>query len=190
MCVYIYIYIYIYIHIYISYICIYILKLDDFFLNFQQIFSRCLEQFDSNGKLFLDNIATIVHNVFFACYFSQHCQTHTLRHIGPHLIHHKHKMFQICTILTVFLLLFSLFHNLLNFHQCLHFVLAHNLNCSVNKMLNKCLYFLQFYAVSFILCKVEHRVGHQYPVSSKNSKSWCASGTGMYSGKLLYCSSL
>ena len=33
-----------------------------FFLNFYQ--------FESNGKLFLDNIAAFVHNVFFAYYFS------------------------------------------------------------------------------------------------------------------------
>ena len=139
-----------------------------------------MEQFESNGKLFLDIITTIVHNVFFACYFFQHYRAHTSRHVGPHLVHNKHVcrcLFQNFATFTVFLLFFCLFHNLLNFYQCLHFVFASNLNYSLNKMLNKCLNFLQFSAIFFILFKMGHRVRHRYPVFSKNSKNWCASAT-------------
>ena len=85
---------------------------------------------------------------------------------------------------------FPLLHNLSNFHQCLFFVLVHNVHIAHLNV--ELVPVLSFPVLSFIFWKTKHRVEHQKPVSSKK----CSKRTAgvilrpslRYSRKLSCCS--
>ena len=56
-----------------------------FSLIFSNFLQGGLKQFESNGKIFLDNIATVVHNVFFVLFFLALPNTYITSHRAtPH----------------------------------------------------------------------------------------------------------
>ena len=117
-------------------------------------------RFEDNGEIKGKNIKELADlvimdknmtkHIHLVWYLSQHCPT---CHIRPHRIHRKPKMFvDVCFrfVNTVFPLSFSLFHNLLNFHRCLHC----SLNCFTTTIVIISWEFLMFYQI-FLLPQVK-----------------------------------